>query len=204
MAENKLKIKHITIGILTIGTVGVIIYFLTRRTGVRLPAVPAPVPAAPAPAPSIPAKPIPTTTEGKLKQIAMKELNLGEEELTVRSLRPEDLGVTGAWSFSIGTVNAWNNILSASLGDNRYLALTGLTYTGSAITQIRIVAGGSQKEIWNIQAIPAMETPRLIDLTPTVIKQNQSISIDVYATATGTESIIFDGIVVEKKGLILA
>ncbi|GAF87967.1 unnamed protein product, partial [marine sediment metagenome] len=140
----------------------------------------------------------------KLKQIAMKELNLGEEELTIRSLRPEDLGVTGAWSFNIGSANAWNNIISNYLGDNRFLMLTGVTYTGSAITQVRMVLGGSTKEIWTIQAIPAMETPRYVDLTPTIIKQNQMISIDVYATTTGTESLVFDGVVIEKKGLVLA
>lgn len=154
--------------------------------------------------PITPAPIEPTTTEGQLKQIAMRELNLGEEGLSIRSLRPEDLGLSGAWSFNIATPNAWNNILSASLGDNRFLAITGCSYTGSAITQIRMVLGGRTAEIWNIQSIPFMETPIYIDLTPTIIKQNQSISIDVYSTGTGTESLIFEGIVVEKKGLVIA
>ena len=192
MAED--KIKPITI-ILGVAGIGALIYFLTRKKEETIRA--APVAPAPVPIPK-------ATVEGKLKQMAMKELNLGEEELTVRSLRPEDLGVSGAWSFNIGSANAWNNIISASLGDNRYLAITGVTYVGSAITQIRMVLGGSVNEIWNIQAIPAMETPKYIDLTPTAIKQNQSISIDVWSTATGTESLVFDGIVVEKKGLVLA
>ncbi len=203
MAED--KINPITIGIIVVGGIGALIYFLTRKKEGTVRAAPvAPVPvSAPAPVPI--AKPSPITAEGELKQIAMKELNLGEKELTIRGLRPEDLGLSGgAWSFSIGSANAWNNIISSSLGDNRYLMITGVTYTGSAITQLRIVAGGSVREIWNVQAIPAMETPRYVDLTPTIIKQNQSVSIDVYSTAAGTESLIFNGIVIEKKGLILA
>ncbi len=199
MAEDKVKISPIGI-IIAIGGAGALIYFLTRKKEVRLPAVPT----APAPIPPIPSKLKPITAEGELKQIAMKELNLGEESLTVRSLRPEDLDVTGAWSFNITSANAWNNVISASVGDNRYIALTGLMYTGSSVTQVRIVAGGRTSEIWSIEHIPAMETPILIDLTPTIIKQNQRIAIDVYATATGTESLVFQGIVVEKKGLVLA
>ena len=198
MAEDKVKISPIGI-IIAIGGVGALIYFLTRKKDGTVRAALAPV-AAPSPAPI--AKPL--TTEGELKQIAMKELNLGEESLTVRSLRPEDLEVTGAWSFNITSANAWNNVISASVGDNRFIAITGLTYAGNKITQVRMVAGASKKEIWNIQALPSMENPRLIDLTPTIIKQNQTISIDVYATAAGTDSLIIDGIVVEKKGLVLA
>ena len=201
MAEDKIKISPIGI-ILALGGVGALIYFLTRKKEGTVRA--APVATAPVSAPTPAPTPKPMTAEGELKQIAMKELGLGEDELTVRSLRPEDLGVSGAWSFNIGTANAWNNIISSSLGDNRFLMITRVTYTGSAITQVRVVAGGSTKEVWSIQHIPAMETPTFIDLTPTIIKQNQSISIDVYATSAGTESLIFDGVVIEKKGLVLA
>ncbi len=199
MAEDKIKISPIGI-ILAIGGAGALIYFLTRKKEGTVRAAPAPV-SAPAPVPL--AKPV--TTEGELKQIAMKELNLGEENLTVRGLRPEDLGLTGSsWTFNITSANAWNNIISGSAGDNRYIAITGLSYTGSAITQVRMVLGGRTSEIWSIEHIPSLENPIFIDLTPTIIKQNQRIDIDVYATAAGTESLVFQGIVVEKKGLVLA
>lgn len=192
------------LALIAISGVTALVYFITKKKGSSLPATPTVMPQTPAQGVRQVTTPQPATTEGILKQIAMQELHLGDNELTVRSLRPEDLGLTGSWSFSVATPNAWNNVLSKSLGDNRFLAITGVTYTGTAITQVRIVAGGSTKEIWNIQAIPLMENPRYIDMTPTIIKQNQSISIDVYATASGTESLIFDGIVVEKKGMVTA
>ena len=191
------KIKPITI-ILIAGGVGALIYFLTRKKVMTSQMTPVMTP------PITPTPIEPTTTEGQLKQIAMRELNLGEEGLSIRSLRPEDLGLSGSWSFNIATPNAWNNILSTSLGDNRFLLLEGVVYTGSKITQIRIVAGGRTSEIWSISQIPFMENPQYVDLTPTIIKQNQSISIDVYSTGTGTESLIFEGIVCERKGLVIA
>ena len=195
MAKKKEK-TYVVIGLLAAGGLG--LYFLTRKKpGVAL-TTPAEV--------DVIREEKKLTTQDKLKQMALKQLNVPESELVVRSLRPEDIGLSGsAFNFPITTANAWNNIVSSTMGDNRFIAITGVVYTGSIITQLRIVAGGATREIWNVQAIPSMETPRYVDLTPTAIQQNQSLSIDVYANnASAGESLIFEGIVVEKRGLIVA
>lgn len=195
MAKDKAK-PYILIGLLAAG--GLAAYLLTRKK-------PEAVLSTPAEVRVIREKKALTTTD-KLKEMASKQLNLPESELVVRSLRPEDLGLSSsAFNFPINTANAWNNIISANVGDNRFIALTGAVYTGDVITEVRIVAGGSTKEYWNIQAIPSMENPRYVDLTPTIIQQNQRLAIDVYAiNASAGESLIMEGIVVEKSGLVVA
>ena len=195
MAENREK-TYIVIGLLAAGGLG--LYFLTRKKqGVSL-ATPSEVDAI--------KEEKKLTTQDILKNMALKQLRVPESELVVRSLRPEDLGLSGSsFSYPIATANAWNNIVSSTMGDNRFIAITGVVYTGSIITQLRIVAGGATREIWNVQAIPSMKTPRYVDLTPTAIQQNQSLSIDVYAiNASASESLVFEGIVVEKRGLVVA
>ncbi len=198
MAKDKAT-PYIVIGLLAAG--GLAVYFLTRKTP-ETQTVPI---AEKLIEDTIVTKKEPTVQE-RLKEMAMKQLNLSESELVVRSLRPEDVGLSAsAFSFPITKVNAWNNIISTNVADNRFIAIVGLTYTGNVITQVRVVAAGATKEIWNVQAIPAMETPRFVDLTPTAIQQNQRLDIDVYATGTSAgESLVIEGIVVERKGLVVA
>ncbi len=195
MAKGKER-TYIFIGLLVAGSAAA--YFLTRKKPDVALATPAEVDAI--------REEKKLTTQDKLKAMASKQLRIPESELVVRSLRPEDLGSSSsAFSFPIATANAWNNIISTNVSDNRFIAITGVVYTGSIITQLRIVAAGSTKEIWNVQAIPSMETPRYVDLTPTAIQQNQMLAIDVYATNTSAgESLVFEGIVVERKGLVIA
>lgn len=147
----------------------------------------------------------PTTTREQLIQIASKQLHLPESELTVRGLTPEDLNYsTPSWSTNL--TPGWNTVASGAVADSRFIAITGLYYYSATpiATQVKITAGGATRELWSVQHVPSLETPSYTDPSPTMITQNQSINIQIYSTGTGTETISFEGIVVEKRGLVVA
>lgn len=179
---------------------GLMVFVAAKKPGNIIPPQPIPSPTS---TPTINVTVVPEqkiSTEDKMTNLAQTQLRLNQDELLSRGLLPSDLGVSGySWSFSVNT--GWNTIVDSSIGNKRYVAITGVTYTGSNITQIKIHSGGSLAEIWDIESLGAFETPHYIDTTPTIMSEDDGVKIEVYAKASGTESIIFDGIVVEKKGM---
>ena len=197
------KETKIAIGIVAgVGAIGLIYYLVKRNQPPAARIVAEPLP-------QLPVQPVlsaPMTTTDKLIQMASKQLGLPKEELTVRSLIPSDFGLT-TWNFNLSSGN--NNIISASVADNRFIALTGLSYpsvaSGNAVTELTVNAGARKVEIWPIQHIPDLENPVWEDTSPTIVQQNESVSITAYATKSATaEPIILQGVVVERRGMTVA
>lgn len=184
--------------------VGGVLYFLLRKSDeaeiARVPAIGVPAVGVP----GVPTIAEPTTCQGKAIQLAIQQLGLPESELTVRSLIPQDLGLT-TWSLNLATVG-WNNgVINTAIADNRFLCITGISYAGTAAEQIRIRVGASIVAQFSIQQVPGITTTHHIDIAPVLAQQNLPVSVDVYASVVSvTDAVIFEGVTVEKRGLLLA
>ncbi len=189
-----------------LGALGIGVIFLLRKPSAvaRAPArVGVPVPGVGV-APTAPA-PLPAGCEGQMILLAEQQLGLPREELTVRGLRPDDLGLGSTWSMNLAVANSWNTTVSTNVGDNRFICLKSVSYQGTDAEAIRIIAGGSVVLETNIQRIPGITTTHTASIRNVIVEQNNPITIQVYASAvSATDTLIISGTVVEKRGMVLA
>jgi hypothetical protein len=137
-----------------------------------------------------------------LLSMASQQLGLPPSELSVRGLRPQDLGLT---TFNITAGGAgWTNVCTATVADNTFIAFTGCSYGGTNFGQLRIQAGARYAEYWPLTFIAGLVSQLWYDDSPSIAQQNQPVIIDAYAKAAATESINIMGTVVEKRGLTIA
>ncbi len=188
--------------LLIVGTLGIAgLYFLLKK-----PAVVGVVPVV-APALGVPAvaEPIPTTCREKAIFLAKQQLGLPESELTVRSLIPQDLGLT-TWSLNLANANAWNTgVINTNVADNRFLCITGVSYAGTSAEQVRVSVGASTVANFNIERVAGITTTHHIDIAPILAQQNLPVRVDVYASAvSATDNVILVGHTIEKRGMVLA
>jgi len=177
--------------------IGGVLYFLLRK--------PEPVVVIPAVGvPGVPAVAEPTTCQGRAIQLAMKQLGLPESELTVRSLIPQDLGLT-TWSLNLAAIG-WNNgVINTTIADNRFVCITGISYSGTAAESVRVRVGASTVAQFSIEQVPGITTTHHIDIAPILAQQNLPVVVDVYASAiSATDNVIFEGATIEKRGMLLA
>lgn len=148
---------------------------------------------------------VPTTCRERAIVAAMQQLGLPESELTVRSLIPQDLGLT-TWSLNLAAANAWNaGVINTSVADNRFLCITGVSYSGTAAEQIRVRVGASTVAQFSIEQVPGITTTHHIDIAPIFAQQNLPVQVDVYASAiSATDNVILEGTTVEKRGMVVA
>jgi len=177
--------------------IGGVLYFILRKPAevVAIPAV--------APALGVPAVAEPTTCRERAIALAVQQLGLPESELTIRSLIPQDLGLT-TWSFNLAGVG-WNTVINTNVGDNRFLCITGVSYSGTACEQIRVRVGASTVAHFSIEQVPGITTTHHIDISPILAQQNLPVVIEAYASAVaGTDNVILEGLTIEKRGMVLA
>jgi len=190
--------KTILLIIATLGIAG--LFFLLKKPAPAV-AMPVGVPVAP----GVPAEAVPTTCQGKAIALAKQQLGLPESELTVRSLIPQDLGLT-TWSLNLAVANAWNSgVINTSVADNRFLCITGVSYSGTAAEQVRVRVGASTVAQFSIEHVPGITTTHHIDISPILAQQNLPVVVDVYSSAiSGTDNVILEGTTVEKRGMVVA
>ena len=141
---------------------------------------------------------------GQLISTAMQQSGLPQEELTVRSLLPLDVGLN-TWTFNLPAIGGWNTVANTNVGDNRFICLKSISYAGTAAESIRITAGSSVVMETSIERIPGITTTHTASIREVVVEQNMPIRVEVYASAiSGTDNLIISGTVVEKKGMVLA
>ena len=195
-----MKNKTMLLIIATLGIAG--LFFLLKK-----PSVPSGV-VVPAGVPGVPtsAQPlaVPTTCRGKAIALAKQQLGLPESELTVRSLIPQDLGLT-TWSLNLAAVG-WNaGVINTSVADNRFICITGVSYAGTAAESVRVRVGASTVAQFSIEMVPGITTTHHIDIQPILAQQNLPVVCDVFASAiSATDNVILEGITVEKRGLLIA
>ena len=147
---------------------------------------------------------VPTTCREKAIALAMQQLGLPESELTVRSLIPQDLGLT-TWSLNLAAVG-WNNgVINTAIADNRFCCLTGITYAGTSAESVRIRVGASTVAQFSVERATAITTTHHIDIPEVLMQQNLPVVVDVFASViSATDNVIFEGYTIEKRGMLLA
>ena len=130
-----------------------------------------------------------------------------QDQLVIRELRPQDLGLpNGVWSFTT-TANAETTIIDTNVNKGRIIVINGVFYPISgtqAITQLTVTSGSGVARIWTIQGISYLENETAYFVDPLTIKQNNPITIQAYATAASTdEPLVLLGTVVELKGMVI-
>ncbi len=150
------------------------------------------------------AEALPTTCRERAIQLAMKQLGLPREELTVRSLLPLDLGLQ-TWSLNLANVG-WNNgVINTAIADTRFCCLTGITYAGTSAEQVRIRVGASTVAQFSTERPQVITTTHHIDIAEVLMQQNLPVVVDVFASViSATDNLIFEGYTIEKKGILLA
>ncbi len=185
-----------------LGALGIGGLILLLRKPSAVARAPAGVPAMPGVAPTAPTRE--TGVRGELISTAMQQLGLPESELTIRSLLPLDVGLN-TWTFNLPAIGGWNTVANTSVGDNRFIAITGVSYAGTVAEQIRVTAASSVVAYFSIQHVPGITETHHIDITPIIVEQNEPIRIEIYSSAAaGTDEVSLEGITVEKRGMLLA
>lgn len=145
----------------------------------------------------------------ELLKRATAQLGLPREELILRDLRSDDLGVTGKFKFSVTSTAGWNTLVNTyTIVDNRFVMINGLFTEESSpvIHSIRITRAGSVSRWWNVQRVALQDDNEIFMDDPILVDQNQTITIEGYNGLTTTnpgEEFGFIGAVVEKRGLVV-
>jgi len=193
------QMRELTVLALIAAAIGVAYFIFKKPTEVaRAPAV--------AGVPGVPVAPVapPTTIQGQLISTATQQLGLPESELTVRSLLPQDVGLN-TWTFNLTGVGGWNTVANTNVGDNRFIAITGVSYAGTVAEQIRVTAASSVVAYFSIQHVPGITETHHIDIRPIIVEQNEPVRIEIYSSAAaGADEVVLEGITVEKRGMVLA
>jgi len=142
----------------------------------------------------------------KMRELARKELKLEESEIVTRTLRPEDVGLTGEWTFDTGGTGWVTLIDSASIADNRYICINGVFYPQSStqnVTQLEISRAGQVVRYWQIQGANLTENLAIYFDDPVIVKQNETLTVKGYSLASSTEKIQLLGATTEKIGILV-
>jgi len=140
---------------------------------------------------------------------AQEQLGLPREEIILRDLRSDDLGVTGKWKFSVTSTSGWNTLVNTyEIADNRFICISGMftEMATPAVHSIRITRAGSVARWWNVQRIALQDDNEMHFDDPIIVDQGQTITIEGYngLTATTTaEELGFIGCIAEKRGLVI-
>lgn len=139
-----------------------------------------------------------------IKARAMKELNLTAEQIIIRPMRPDDLGLTAEWTWATGTSANWATYINAvTIADNRFMAIYGISYADNDVSQLKINRGGSDARIWNIQAVNNFTNNIAYVDDPVTLDQNTQVTITGYAINSATTKLILIGVVAERRGIII-
>lgn len=150
-------------------------------------------------------------TEDKLLAKASAQLGLIREDLIVRPLLPSDLySSLNSWNFAVTTTSSSSTLINnQTIADNRFCSINGICYPESTplFDRVKITRSGSVARIWPIEHIPPQDDQTMWVDDPITIDQNTTITIEAYNDTTSTnplENLIFLGLVVEKRGMVLA
>jgi hypothetical protein len=156
-----------------------------------------------------------------LKRKAMDELQLTEDQIVVRDLRPEDYGSSSAdLYYDITQAATWNTVINAqTIADNRWIGVSGFfcgagTAASSAgalgpntiLTQIRVTRKGSLARYWWVQPVInwADHTGYVDD--PFTADPNTTLTLETYDrfNSASHSNWGFIGAVIEKKGVLVS
>ena len=150
---------------------------------------------------------------------AQQQLGLPREEIILRPLRPEDIGIridgnlVPKFKFSLTNTLDWNTLITTeTIADNRFVCISGVFTehdTPTRIHQIKITRAGSDARIWNVQRVAVQDDKQMFVDDPIIIDQNTQLTITAYngllttTSASTWEEFGFIGCVAEKRGMVI-
>ncbi len=127
---------------------------------------------------------------------AQKQLGLPREEVILRKLIPQDLGLKQPLS-SFNLKKGLNKKVIETTSEKRFMAINGFTIPKNcSISQIQIWRAGEKIRHWHIEGFEGtyfFDDPFLIDM-------NQLLQIDMYSEIKKKQKLIFHGSVTEERG----
>lgn len=153
--------------------------------------------------------------EGLRKQVEAAKAELkaqqGIDEIIIRSLRPDDVGITGYWYHNINVTDAWDTVISnQAIADNTYIVLNGVMDSEATplISAMEITCGGKTKRLYMVQDAPSNANNSLFFDDPMICKQNERLTVKLFNKSSSVTNSTYEfqilGVVVEKKGLVVA
>lgn len=140
-------------------------------------------------------------------KMAMKELDLTMDKLTIRTLRPEDVGLsTSEWTFNLSATGENSDQINQTIADSRFVLIYGVKISQSVAqvsTRVKITRESKEAREWNVQGVNLTQDSQIFFADPVTINQNTGIQVDIFTNTTNAaEKLGLIGCVVEKKGLV--
>ncbi len=144
--------------------------------------------------------------DNALIEAASNQLKVGRADLTVRDLRPQDVGLsTSEWTFAV-TAATSTNVVGTSIASGRWLGVYGVRYAGAtqSIAELKVTKEGKDVRYWTIQGAGLTQNQTVYFSDPITVKELATLNIAAYPVTTNTaEKMVLLGRVVEKKGLLV-
>ena len=143
---------------------------------------------------------------------ASAELKLSQTSLVVRDIQPaNDLDFSTEDWFEVtgATANAYENMTTGTMADQRYVAVYGVKDDGiPSCTLLRFNISSGNRTIWNLQGLQSIndQDERIgISPAPIIITPNAPYTISRYVRMVSSPShIVLKGVVVEPRGRVIS
>jgi len=145
------------------------------------------------------------------------ELTKSPTDLVVRDIRAaSDIALYSAgvaiavedWACITGgtTANAYETMATGTIADTRWIGIYGVKINGScSCTALRFTVGGSERIIWQLQALREDDDYTGLSVAGVVIPQNTPYTISRWVRVLSSSAfIVLKGVVVESRGLVIS
>jgi len=137
----------------------------------------------------------------------LTQARVAPKEVTVRMLRPSDLGLSVEnWSYTSTSAFAFTNYISQTIPDDTFVSVAGVFNTTSspAATMVKVTVGGNTKRLWPLEHMHAegeqAKTLFFGSDEQIILAPGSVVKIDVVATSTAAQDLGFIGFVGEARG----
>jgi len=141
-----------------------------------------------------------------IRRAIARKIRKTAEELIVRTLTPTDLGFLIIYSSqTITAAYDYNKTVDFTLPDDVIIAIFGIKskLVEPLTTVLKFWKNITPLIVTQIEKIETEKIRELILETPIIWEAGERIRIDQYARATGTDEIVYLGLICEPKGKLI-
>jgi hypothetical protein len=123
-----------------------------------------------------------------------------EGELEIRSLLPEDLGLS-AYTYSYSLTGALDTIVNKTVEASRVIGIYGVTDITSApkLDQLNVVVGTKTVRQYPMAPVVGSDTKTIFFVDPVLVSETKTLKIQAHSSAASTEYITFLGLIAKPK-----
>jgi len=125
------------------------------------------------------------------------------EEYAIRELLPTDLGFSNdVWEYDYSAATTEENIVNMTVGDDTFIAIFAIINlsTSPLTTRLTFYKGTIVLKKIGMEDAYAEEVPKKVLDEPLVWSESDTLRIVGYASAAGTDKIVFKGYIAEPLG----